>query len=269
MPILALLRSGRAPSPLSFLATLLVLSGLFAMVRNRMSTTAKVDETAQPCDEFFDPSCASELDGGAAQRGLTARPEGTAGPVLSAETACLNVGYLCAELESTGMVQIRRWKDFQGTIVVHIPRPDFLSSGDARRLQVAAAAGVRQWNGQPFPISVDERGNRESHFDVQWRRSLGGRQIGVARTQWSAENGLQVLTLELASQNPFGSGVLEPRQVRLVAAHEMGHALGILMHSDNARDVMYPTNTATSLSAQDYKTMGALYALADGTTILR
>jgi hypothetical protein len=42
------------------------------------------------------------------------------------------------------MVQIRRWKDFQGTIVVHIPRPDFLSSGDARRLQVAATAGVRQ-----------------------------------------------------------------------------------------------------------------------------
>lgn len=41
------------------------------------------------------------------------------------------------------------------------------------------------------------------------------------------------------------------------------------MHSDNSRDVMYPTNTATSLSAQNYKTMGALYALEDGTTILR
>ena len=76
--------------------------------------------------------------------------------------------------------------------------------------------------------------------------------------------------LELAAQSPFGgSGTLDARQVRLTAAHEMGHALGILMHSDNARDVMYPTNTATSLSAQNYKTMGALYALEDGTTILR
>ena len=53
------------------------------------------------------------------------------------------------------------------------------------------------------------------------------------------------------------------------AAHEMGHALGILMHSDNPRDVMYPTNTATSLSARDYRTMEALYELADGTTIVR
>ena len=267
--MLALLRSGRGPSPLSLLATVLVLSGLFAMLRTRMSTTPKVDQASQLCDEASAPSCASELYGGSARQGQTARPEGTARPALSAEIACLNVGYLCAELESTGMVQIRRWKNFQGTIVVHIPRPDFLSPGVARRLQVAAAAGVRQWNGQPFPISVDERGNRESHFAVQWRRSLGGRQIGVARTQWSAEEGLRVLMLELAGQNPLGSGALEPRQVRLIAAHEMGHALGILMHSDNARDVMYPTNTATSLSAQDYKTMESLYALEDGTTILR
>ena len=268
MPLLALLRSGRGPSPLSLLALLLVLSGLFAMMRDRISTTQDLDETSQPCDEAHDPLCDSELDGGAARRGLAARSEGTAGPVLSAESACLNVGYLCAELESKGMVQIRRWKDFQGTIVVHIPRPDFLPSGDARRLQVGAAAGVRQWSGQPFTISVDERGNREAHFAVQWRRSLGGRQFGVARTQWSARGGLEVLMLELATQRPFGgSRTLDPRQVRLSAAHEMGHALGI-MHSDNARDVMYPTNTATSLSARDYRTMVALYALADGTTII-
>ena len=240
------------------------------MMRDRVSTTQNLDDTSQPCDEAYDPLCASEPDGGAARTGLAARPEGTAGPVLSAETACVNVGYLCSEVESRGTVRIQRWKDFQGTIVVHIPRPDFLPSGDARRLQVGAAAGVRQWNGQPFPITVDERGNREAHFEVQWRSSLGGRQIGVARTQWSARGGLEVIMLELATQNPFAqSGTLEARLVRLTAAHEMGHALGILMHSDNTRDVMYPTNTATSLTARDYRTMEASYALADGTTIIR
>jgi len=267
MPFLALLRFGRGPSPLSLLATVLVLSGLFAMMRDRVSTTPEFEPSSGPCDEVYDPLCASELDGGAARRGLAG---GTAAPTISSETACLNVGYLCAELESTGTLRIRRWKDFQGTIVVHIPRPDFLPPGDARRLQVGAAAGVRQWSGQPFPISVDERGNREAHFAVQWRRTLGGRSIGVARTQWSADGGLEVLMLELAAQSPFGgSGTLDARQVRLTAAHEMGHALGLLMHSDNARDVMYPSNTATSLSARDYRTMEALYALEDGTTITR
>ena len=266
MPMLALPRSGRGRSPLSLLATLLVLSGIFAIARDRISTARDVDQASQSCDEADDPLCASELDGGASRRALT----GGASPVLSAESACLNVGYLYAELETTGTLQIRRWKDHEGTIVVHIPRPDFLPAGEARRLQVGAAAGVRQWSGQPFPIAVDERGNRQADFQVQWRRQMGGRQIGVARTRWSSDGGLEVLMLELAAQSPFGGNrTLDARQMRLTAAHEMGHALGILMHSDNARDVMYPTNTATSLSARDYRTMEALYALEDGTRIIR
>jgi predicted Zn-dependent protease len=78
-----------------------------------------------------------------------------------------------------------------------------------------------------------------------------------------------VLALELTTRSPYGSSVNDPAQIRLTAAHEMGHALGLLMHSDNRRDVMYATNTATSLSAQDYRTMEALYAIEDGTTIIR
>ena len=99
MPMLALMRSGRGGSPLSLLATLLVLSGLFAMIRGRSSTTRDVEQTSQSCEEVDDPLCASEGNG-AARRGLT----GAGGAVLSAESACLNVGYLCAELESTGTV---------------------------------------------------------------------------------------------------------------------------------------------------------------------
>jgi len=69
MPMLALLRSGRDPSPISLLATLLVLFGLFAMMRDRMSATSEVDQASEPCDEFYDPLCASEVDGGSARRG--------------------------------------------------------------------------------------------------------------------------------------------------------------------------------------------------------
>ena len=58
----------------------------------------------------------------------------------------------------------------------------------------------------------------------------------------------------------------DPAQVRLTAAHEMGHALG-LPHSDSQRDVMYPTTTATSMSARDYRTIEVLYATPDGTVI--
>ena len=45
-------------------------------------------------------------------------------------------------------------------------------------------------------------------------------------------------------------------------------ALG-LPHSTATRDVMYPSNTATAMSAQDYRTMESLYGLPDGTEIVR
>jgi hypothetical protein len=228
------------------------------------------------CDDLRDLLCGDATRHGPGRAGsASAESAGTSGAVggppaiLSATDACRNVGYLCADLERSGKIRLQRLRDFSGTIIVHVPRPDFESSGDAIALQQAAAIGLRAWNGQPFEILTDTRGDREPHFAVRWSRSLGGSQIGVARTQWSAATGLRVVSIELSTRSPFDqSRTLEPRQVRLTAAHEMGHALG-LPHSDAPRDVMYPTNTATSLSAQDYRTMESLYALPDGTEILR
>lgn len=196
------------------------------------------------------------------------RAEVAGPPVLEAAAACRNVGYLCAELATSDRMRVRRWRDFSGTMVVHVPRPDFEDGGDAVRLQQAAVRGLQVWNGQPFQILTDLRGDRDPHFAVRWSRNLSGNRIGVAHTQWSSVNGLSVAEIELSTRSPFTTGVHDVRQVQLTAAHEMGHALG-LPHSDSERDVMYPTNTATSLSAQDYRTMESLYALEDGTEIVR
>ena len=56
--------------------------------------------------------------------------EAPAAPALSAAQACSNVGYLCSELSENARIQIHRWKDFEGTIVVHVPRPDFEDAGN-------------------------------------------------------------------------------------------------------------------------------------------
>ena len=126
-----------------------------------------------------------------------------------------------------------------------------------------------EWSGQPFEILADLRGDRNPHFAVRWTPSLGGSQIGVARTQWSPAKGLEVISVELVTRSPFDpSRSADPNQVRLTAAHEMGHALG-LQHSDASRDIMYPTNTATSMSAQDFRSIEVLYRMEDGTQIRR
>ena len=253
MPIAPVIRLDRPPGLPSIAATILIASGLFFMLRGDSGGGAE----GAGCDPG-DTSC----EAGASDFA----PVPTA-PELSASEVCRGAGYLCAELEETGRIRVGRWKDFEGTMVVHVPRPDFEDIGTAIRLQNAASAGVRAWNGQPFPIQVDTRGDRPAHFAVSWTQSLGGQQLGVARTRWSLQRGLEVVSIELTTRSPFDHGVLDPRQVRLTAAHEMGHALG-LPHSDSRADVMYPTNSSTTLSAQDYRTMEVLYQLEDGTVIV-
>lgn len=219
----------------------------------------------EPCSPPEESGCTTEAASGTP---VPDSPPARAGPELPAEAACRDVSYLCAALDSTGSVRIERWRDFAGTMVVHVPLPDLADAARAHALQRAATAGLHLWNGQPFPILVDERGDRTAQIEVRWIPSLPGRQIGVAHTRWSSATGLSVLSLELVTRSPSGRGDVDPRDVRLTAAHEMGHALG-LPHSNDPRDIMYPANTATALSARDYRAIEALYAFQDGTVIVR
>lgn len=254
-------RGGRS-NPRSVLAAVLVVGGLAVLLRDHLPPTSSA--ATDPCADTGD--LVPEGCGGA---GAPGGAPAAAGPILSAAEACRDTGYLCAALTDTDTVLVEHWKGFQGTLVVHVPPPSFEDAGTARRLQNAAAAGILQWNGQPFPIVVDRRGSRPAQFEVRWKQTLGGTRLGAANTQWSPAMGLRVVSLELSTRRPFSpSRALDPRQVRLIAAHEMGHALG-LPHSDQSRDVMYPTNTATSLTARDYRTVEALYALENGTRIVR
>ena len=171
-------------------------------------------------------------------------------------------------------MRLLRWPKDSGTLLVHIPIPENEAPDEARRLQRAAVRGILAWSDYPFPIRVVERASAltsEPDVSIRWSSALEDARLGQARVAWrgsAAGVDFKVTDFALVTRHPFHRRLLTEKEVELTAAHEMGHALG-LPHSDSERDVMYPENTASHLSARDFRTMEAVYRLANGALVTR
>ena len=189
--------------------------------------------------------------------------------VLSSASACVDVGYLCAALETADSLQLRRWPESTRRLRVRVPLPSGLAPARARELQSAVVRGIQYWQRRPFELAIDTHPTPSGEVDIEisWGEGLSGSQIGLTRTRSSLDQ-FEVLGITLATLSPNSKYGRTPEEVLLTATHEMDHALG-LPHSDSNRDVMYPTNTARSLTPHDFRTVEALYRLPNGARIRR
>ena len=228
--------------------------------RRRTSATSGMDPSSPPGESC--PDAMREICGGSERLQVAVQPV-----VLSSASACVDVGYLCAALETADSLQLWRWPESTRRLRVRVPLPSGLAPARARELQSAVVRGIQYWQRRPFELDIDTHPTPSGEVDIEisWGEGLSGAQIGLTRIRSSLDQ-FEVLGITLATLSPNSRYARTPEGVLLTAAHEMGHALGV-PHSDSDRDVMYPTNTARSLTTRDFRTVEALYRLPNGVKI--
>lgn len=102
---------------------------------------------------------------------------------------------------------------------------------------------------------------RDAEVRVRWADYLPGK---TGSTTWRTDRDGWLKSSDITLATHVSDGhPLDARGVRVIALHEIGHALG-LSHSGNGHDIMAPVVRVNDLSAADLATIRLLYELPAG-----
>lgn len=165
--------------------------------------------------------------------------------------------------------KIIRWNDQTKYIMVYIADGSYLPGWNPENPERVKMA-FYEWEQVMAPrfhfiFMPDERG---SDVKVQWAAKIGTEQVdeaaGINEFQtWGKFICKDDIKLALLNRN---GRLVTPNVIQSVSLHEIGHMLGLKVHSDSRQDVMYPSTTVSDwsdvqhLSQRDINTMRLVYA---------
>lgn len=108
--------------------------------------------------------------------------------------------------------------------------------------------------------------NNQAEADIiaKFVNKLDENQAGITKTAYVEQNGkvyLAKAVIQISKNSPIGFR-FNDAQLNKITLHEIGHAIGILGHSDNINDIMYFSTASqrlSTISSNDVDTVKKIY----------